>query len=175
MRRLILGMLPAIFVLGCYGVGDYRQAENPSVKYIDPEEYRVDSKLYPKYRAIRDFQPPDLAPNPYNEARLRMPRITPAYEWEVRYTVGSELWLYSRKYHEAICQIKECYGSLLSKLGSSLTLVSILSDGRVQDGWRGVSESKQVMLKGDRLIPLNPDPRFALDWGNEPLFEPIKQ
>lgn len=129
MKGLLATAVLATLVLGCYGVGDYRQAENPLVKYIDPEDYRVDPGAYPQYRAIRDFQPPDLTINPHNEPRFKMPLITRGYIWEVRYRVEDELWLYSREYHEVTCRIKKCPRSLLGGLGSSLTLVSILTNG----------------------------------------------
>lgn len=174
MSWLILALLFAVPILGCYGMGDYRGAEDPSVKYIDPEDYRVEPRTYSKYRAIRDFQPPDLAANLDNEPRFKMPPISSAYIWEVKYRVGDELWLYSKEYHEVTCQIKKCYRSILGGLGSSLTLISILANnGKVLPGWRSVRDSKQVMLRGDRVVPLKRDPRFDLDWGNEPLFEPI--
>lgn len=171
---LISALLLTVSILGCYGLGDYRQSENASSKYIDPEDYKVEAAAYPRYHAIRDFQPPDLTANPHNEQRFRMPPILQSYVWEVRYRVGDELWLYSREYHEITCRIKKCHQSLLGGLGSSLTLVSIVADnGRVLPGWRGVRDPKQVMLRGDRIIPLEFDPRFDLDWGKEPLFEPI--
>lgn len=174
MSWLLPALLLAVPLLGCYGVGDYRQAENPSVKYIDPEDHRVDIGAYSKYHAIRDFQPPDLFSNPHDEPHLKMPRITRDYVWEVRYRVGDELWLYSKEYHEITCRIKKCPRSLLGGLGSSLTLISILANnGQVMPGWRRVRDPKQVMLRGDRIVPLQHDPRLDLDWGSEPLFEPI--
>ena len=79
MRVGLATAVVATLILGCYGVGDYRQAESPAVEYIDPENYRVDAENYSKYRAIYDFQPPDLTVNPYNEPRFKMPVISRAY------------------------------------------------------------------------------------------------
>lgn len=167
MRWVILSLLLPLIV-GCYGAGDYVQARNPTVRYIDPKDYRVDPNLYPKYRAIKDFQPPDVAPNPYNEPHLKMPRITKDYVWEVRHRVGDKIWIFSKRYEEQRCLIEHCYGT-------SVYEISISNDGRVEAGWRGIKNPNHVLLKGDRIIPLGPDPRYDLEWGNEPLFVQLKE
>jgi len=100
-----------------------------------------------------------------------MPIISTDYVWEVRHRVGERLWVYSEKY-EAVydkqtCETKHCYGR-------SVIEISIFEDGRVEAGWRGVKNPKYVFLKGDRAIPLNPDSRYDLPWGNDPLFEIIR-
>lgn len=158
-RTLIVVQL-FIHLAGCYGIGDYEQARNPTYKFIDPTDYRVDPILYPKYRAIRDIQPPDLLPNPNNEPHLKMPRISASDIWEVRHRVDDQLWLYSEEY------LRRAKGGNLE--------IAILADGRVLPGWRGIANPKRVLLRGDRIISITPS-QYDLEWGNERLFEPIKQ
>lgn len=179
-RWVSLSMLLPLIV-SCYGHSHYLQARNPSMSYGDPEDYRVDPSLYPKYRAVRDFQPPDMAVNPEKDPRLKMPRITMDCVWEVRHRVGHRLWIFCRDY-EAELDKRACSytrgflrGSTSSCYERSVTEISIFEDGRVEGGWRGIKNPKHVFLKGDRAIPLNPDPRYDLSWGNAPLFEPIKK
>ena len=136
--------------------------------WIVPDDYQVDPNLYPKYRAIRDFQPPDLLPNPQNMPHLQRPRITTEYVWEVRHRLGDRLWIYSKEYDNRSCEERRCYGA-------SVFEISISIGGHVEAGWRQIENPKHIVLRGDRAIPLNPDPRYDLDWGSEPLFEPIRE
>lgn len=153
-RLFVLAQL-LVLLTGCYGIGDYNQARNPTHRFIDPTDYRVDSSLYPKYRATKDFSPPDLLPNPHNEPHLRMPRISTDYVWQVRHRVDDQFWLYSEEY---------------ARRGGSNLEIAITADGRVLHGWRGIANA---LLKGDRIISITPD-RYDLEWGNERLFEAIK-
>ncbi len=139
--------------------GEYPSNGKDGAVWIVPDDYRVDPNLYPKYRAIRDFQPPDLLPNPNKEPYLKMPKITTDYAWEVRHKVDDQLWLYSEEY------ARRAKGNIE---------IAITIDGRVLPGWRGISDPNRVLLRGDRAIPLSPGYRHDLDWGNEPLFEPIR-
>ncbi|MBZ0068271.1 MAG: hypothetical protein K8F26_05580 [Thiobacillus sp.] len=180
MRWFALSMLLPFLAIGCYGHSDYLQARNTSVKYGDPEDYRVDPRLYPKYRAVSDFQPPDWVENSENDPDLKMPKITVDCVWEVRYRVGERLWIfcedYEAKLDERACNYTRGFlrGSTASCVERSVTGISIFEDGRVEAGWRGIKNPKHVFLKGDRAIPLSPDPRYDLSWGNAPLFEAIK-
>lgn len=155
MRRAaaaLLLLLPSI----CACV-EYPATGKDGKVWVVPDDYLVDPSFYPKYRAIRDFQPPDLMPNPYNEPHLRKPRIKASYVWEVRHRVNNQLWIYSEEY---------------SKSGGSNAEIAITPEGLVLPGWRGISNPKRVVMRGDRAIPL--DAPHYLNWGNEPLFEPIK-
>lgn len=134
--------------------------------WIVPDDYRVDPNFYPKYRAVRDFQPPDLFFNPHNESHLKMPRITNDYVWEVRHRVGDKLWIFSEKYHERKCQIQRCYGSHVFE-------ISISKNGQVEPGWKKIENQKYVRMRGDRAIPQFPD-SHDLDWGGGALFEPTE-
>lgn len=134
--------------------------------WLVPDDYRVDSNLHPKYRAIRDFQPPDLFLNPHNESHLKMPRIAIDYVWEVRHRVGDKLWIFSEKYHERTCQVQRCYGSHMFE-------ISISQNGQVEPGWKKIENPKYVGMRGNRAIPQFPDAR-DIDWGSESLFEPIE-
>ena len=129
----------------------------------DPVSYRVNPDMYPKYRAIRDFQPPDILPNPHNESRLRMPRISADYVWEVRHRVGDQLWIYSNE-----------YARTRGGPGHGHLEIAIYPDGHVLPGWKGIANPKAVILKGDRAIRLTPDPRYDLSWGDQPLFKQMQ-
>jgi hypothetical protein len=123
--------------------------------YFDPKDYQVDPGMYPKYRAVHDFQPPSLLPNPYNEPHLRMPHVTTTDVWVVRHRIGNVFLIYSEEY---------------AKRGGDNMEIAIFVDGRVLPGWKGI---RKVLLKRDRVIRLTPDPHYDLSWGDQPLF--IKQ
>ncbi len=145
---------------------EYPSTGKDGVIWIVPDDYQVNPNLYLKYRAIRDFQPPDLLPNPNNSPHLKMPRITTDYVWQVQHKVGDRLWVFSKEYRDRQCRELRCYGTFVYE-------ISLSSDGRVEPGWRQIENPKYVGLRGDRAIPLNA-PHY-LDWGNGPLFEPIKE
>lgn len=136
--------------------GEYPLIGKDGAVWDDPVSYRVDPGMYSKYRAIRDFQPPDLLPNPHNDPHLRMPRISTDYVWEVRHRVGDHLWIYSDEY---------------ARRGAGNLEIAISADGHVLPGWKGIANPKVVILRGDRAIRLTPDPRYDLSWGDQPLFK----
>jgi hypothetical protein len=154
MRRVAIALLLfAPIICSCV---EYPVIGKDGRTWIVPDDYRVDPDLYPKYRAIRDFQPPSLLPNPHDEPYLRKPRITRNDIWEVRHRVNDELWIYSESYNNR---------------GGGDAEIAIRSDGRALPGWRGIADPKHILLRGDRAIPLKA-PHY-LEWGNVPLFETI--
>jgi hypothetical protein len=164
MKRLVAALL--LFLPTICACVEYPVTGKDGRVWIVPDDYRVDPNLYPKYRAIRDFQPPDLFLNPHNESHLKMPYITTDYVWEVRHRVGEKLWIFSEAYYARKCQIRRC-------LGTHVFEISISQDGRPESGWRKIENPKYVGMRGNRAIPVNTD-SSDLPWGDQPLFEPIK-
>ena len=165
MRRV--AMLLLLFFPTISACVEYPAIGKDGRVWVIPDDYRVDPNLYPKYRAIQDFQPPDLLPNPHNDPHLKMPVITTDYVWEVRHNVRGKLWIFSKQYREQECRLERCYGSFVYE-------ISISPDGRAEPGWRQIENPKYVVMRGDRAIPLS-DARYDLSWGDEPLFKIIKE
>lgn len=163
MRQVAVALL--LFLPTVCACMEYSAGRRDDGVWVVPDDYRVDPNLHQKYRAIRDFQPPDLLPNPNNDAHLKMPLITTDYVWEVRHSVGGKLWIFSPEYRDRECRLQGCYGTFVYE-------ISIFPDGRVEPGWRQIENPKYVLMRADRAIPLS-DPRNRLSWGDAPLFEPI--
>lgn len=164
MRKMVLPLILSLAAACSYT--DYPAIGKDGTVWIVPDDYLVNPDQYPKYRAIRDFQPPDLFSNPRDEPHLKMPLITKDYVWEVRHRVGDNFWIFSEKYYQEKCRRQRCYGSHIFE-------VPIYQDGRVEPGWRKIENPRYVGLRGNRAIPKFPD-ASDLDWGRERLFEPLE-
>lgn len=162
MRRIAIAIflsLPAI----CSCV-EYQATGKDDRSWVVPDDFRVDPALYPKYRAIQDFQPPNLLLNaPY----LKMPAISTDDIWIVRHKVGNYLWIYSEQYEARVCGGKRC-----NRVGQNE--ISIYPNGRVCC-WIQIKDPKYTVLRGDRAVRVEADPRYDPDWGDGPLFSENNQ
>jgi hypothetical protein len=62
--RLAAGLLSLL--AGCYGMGDYRAAEQGKVA-VDPRSLQVDSAKYPRFRLAQNLAPPPIRTLPSEE------------------------------------------------------------------------------------------------------------
>lgn len=145
-------------------------AENPTVKYEDPEIYRVDFGAYPTYKATRLVNPP-------NEPDW-VPAIDPDDSWVVQYKVGNFYLIFSRSYHLRTCRLGSNHGrgSGFSYLGGQCIAdyfnhIWITPDGVAVGDMLQIKNSSRVLFRGDRMRVMHPNHRFDGEWGHQPLFK----
>jgi len=179
-RRLLLAI--SIILSGCYGMADYRSAPRGALEYgsgstpVDPDELRVASNSYPKYRVSEPVTPPrwryDFDAS--KESDTPMLDILPSDEWLVTHRFQNLYLIQSESYTDRQCHFLAKmgpgnYGGHVGLFSSkcqsnSLYAIFIRADGQVSGGWKLLKNPKIVILRSDRRTHFVPSPERNKGW-----------
>lgn len=139
----------AMALTGCYGMADYIHAEDGGPRPLDPETLRVDSKAFPTFAVVKDFQPPPAIINPPT-----LP-IKATDRWNVRYKAGNYYLLHSDTYAERMCQLAKRYGMAYGAMWSDRCVMEVFYTIAVDQNGRIVSPGWQLIPNPERILGSN--------------------
>lgn len=156
----------------------------PPSNIEDPDNYLVDSEIYPVFHAKEKFDPPKWKVGS-GESKFPMVAIEPIDIWKVTRVVGEMYLIHSDTYNERQCRYlmeiapDGSAGGFVSRWGRSrrchadyLYHIPIMPNGTVRGGWKLLYNPERFLSSRDRYINLQIDPITADDWGSQPLFIP---
>lgn len=161
----------AIALTGCYGMADYIHAEQGGPRPVDPETLRVESKAFPTFAVVKEFQPPPAIIDPPT-----LP-IRTTDRWNVRYKVGNYYLLHSDTYAERMWQLAKRYGMAYRAMWSDRCVMEVFytiavdQNGRiVSPGWRLIKNPERIVSSSNRHTQLMLAPETPNEWKGAPPF-----